>query len=79
MESAFTNIRKQMADQTTLAYLDDNRQYLAGMDASGYGLGVWIGQKRDDGNLRFTAFASRSLSKPEKNYGATKRELLTVV
>ena len=47
-------------------------------DGSGTGLGAVLSQVQR-GKERVVMFASRSLSKPERNYCVTRRELLAVV
>jgi len=47
-------------------------------DASDHGVGALLSQLRD-GMERFIAFASRTLSKSEKNYCVASRELLAIV
>ena len=48
------------------------------IDASERGLGSVLYQKQVDGTFRVIAYASRSLSKTEKNYNAHKLEFLAL-
>ena len=48
-------------------------------DASIRGLGAVLSQKQADGLLHPVAYAGRSLSGPEANYGITELETLAVV
>ena len=48
-------------------------------DASIQGLGAILSQSKEDGKLHPLAYASRSLSNPERNYSVTKLETLGVV
>lgn len=47
-------------------------------DASNEGLGAVLSQKQD-GEIRVLAYASRSLTQPERRYNTTRKELLAVV
>lgn len=48
-------------------------------DASDVGIGAVLSQKQTDGSERVIAYASRVLSKPERRYCVTRRELLAAV
>ena len=62
-----------------LAFPDFDRNFVLETDASILGLGAILSQIQEDGNLHPLAYASRSLSKSEKNYSATDLETLAVV
>ena len=47
-------------------------------DASELGLGAVLYQKHDDGTDHITAYASRTLSRSERNYNAYKLEFLVL-
>ena len=61
-----------------LAYADYKKPFRLNTDASEKGLGVILYQTQDDGRQRVITYASRSLSKTEKNYDAHKLEFLAV-
>ncbi|KRZ03458.1 Transposon Ty3-G Gag-Pol polyprotein [Trichinella pseudospiralis] len=61
-----------------LAYPDFRRRFLVDVDASGDGLGAVLSQK-DSSKERVVAYASRSLTKPERRYCVTRREMLGLV
>ena len=48
-------------------------------DASGQGLGTVLEQEQDDKTFHSVAYASRTLSKAEANYGITDLEALSLV
>jgi hypothetical protein len=52
--------------------------FFVGPDSSQYGVGGALYQ-RIDGRIRFIAFASKALNKHQRNYPATKRELLALL
>eukprot|EP00731_Ephydatia_muelleri_P033790 Em0038g9a len=68
---------------TCLVYLDDiiifsSLPFVLDTDASGDGLGAVLAQNVD-GVERVVAYASRALSRTEKKYCATRREMLALV
>jgi len=62
-----------------LAFPDFDRNFVLETDASILGLGAILSQTQEQGKLHPLAYASRSLSKSEKNYSATDLETLAVV
>ena len=61
-----------------LAYADYKKSFRLNMDASELGLGSVLYQQQEDGTFCVIAYASRSLSKTEKNYSAHKLEFLAL-
>ena len=92
---AFTKIKKALALHLPLAYPDFSRPFYLATDASTVGLGGVLFQKESDiagqvsrtdendistmRNVRFISFMSRSLSKAERHYSATKLELVAII
>jgi len=56
----------------------DAGKFYLDSDASDLGLGAVLSQDQNGAEV-VTAYASRTLSRPESNYDVTKRELLAVV
>ena len=78
-ETAFDYLKSCLITAPVLAYPDFNRNFVLETDASIVGLGAILSQIQEDMKLHPLAYASRSLSKSEKNYSATDLETLAVV
>lgn len=77
-EQAFASLAQAIA-QTARLYLPDlNRPFVLQTDASDYGLGAVLLQPHD-GECRPVAFASRTLTPPERNYTVTEKECLAIM
>ena len=61
-----------------MGYPNDTDPYTLTTDASLFGIGAIIFQKQQWGE-RVIAYASKTLSKSQRNYSATKRELFAIV
>merc|ERR1711893_457632 len=61
-----------------LAYPDPSAEFILDTDASGYGIGAVLAQVQG-GKERVIAYGSKSLTKEERRYCVTRRELLAVV
>ena len=61
-----------------LAYADYKKPFKVYTDASEKGLGAVLAQRQEDGSEPAIAFASRTLSKAEKQYDAHKLEFLAL-
>ena len=77
-ESAFTQLKQQLTTTPMLAFPDFSRAFILDVDASGEGLGAILSQNID-GREYVIAYASRTLSKAERQYCATSRELLALI
>jgi len=77
-KAAFENLKERLTSAPVLAMPADDGQYLLDTDASDLGLGAVLSQIQD-GEERVIAYASRTLSKSEKNYETTRKELLAVI
>ena len=74
-QTAFEELKKACCDTPILGFADYSKPFVLHTDASGDGLGAVLSQEQD-GLSRVVAYASRSLSKSEKNYPAHKLEFL---
>ena len=75
-QHAFDKLRACLVSSHVLSYPDYSRRFVLGTDASDTGIGAVLSQVKDDGSEVVTAYASRSLSRPERRYCVTRKELL---
>ena len=76
-EAIFHELKKILSSPPILAYPDFSIPFELHTDASAKGLGAVLYQQRDQ-QKRVIAYASRSLTKAEKNYSAFKLEFLAL-
>jgi hypothetical protein len=74
LEQAFCNLKKMVSEETLLTYPDWTEPFTVHTDASDYQLGAVISQRNKP-----IAFFSRRLSKAQRNYTTTEKELLSIV
>ena len=72
-------LKLKLISASVLAYPDFGKPFVLETDASIQGLGAVLSQVQEDGRPHPIAYASRSLSPSEKNYGITDLETLAVV
>ena len=77
-ESAVEQLKQTLQKATILGYPNDTDSYTLTTDASLFGIGAIISQRQQWGE-RIIAYASKTLSKSQQNYSATKRELFATV
>ena len=77
-QKAFECLKEKLVQAPILTYPNFNKQFLVACDASDVGVGAVLLQKGDK-RLMPISFASRVLSRAERNYSVTERELLAVV
>ena len=78
-QQSFDSLKQLLSEPPVLAYPDFARPFTLHTDASGKGLGAVLEQEGEEGKNHPVAYASRTLSKHEKNYGITDLEALGVV
>ena len=76
--SSFQKLKIALISSPVLAHFDVTANIEVHTDASGFGLGACLIQKRD-GKERPLAYASRALTGPESRYSVTEQECLAVV
>ena len=77
-QQAFQKLKIALTSAPVLAYPNFHESFLLDTDASGVGIGAVLSQVID-GEEQPVAYGSRMLSRAEKKYSVTRRELLAVV
>ena len=77
-QDAFDKLKTALISAPILGYANFQKPFILHTDSSLDGLGAVLYQKDDSGNPRVIAYASRGLTKPEKNYPAHKLEFLAL-
>ena len=78
-QAAFEELRHRLTTSPVLAYPDFEKSFILDTDASDVGIGAVLSQVSHNGQENVIAYASRLLSKTERRYCVTRRELLAVV
>ena len=68
---AFNALKTQLISALILAFPDWSKPFVLDTDASETGIGAVLSQLREDGSEIVVAYASRVLSKQERNYCVT--------
>ena len=76
-EKAFKTLKEILTSPEIMAYPRDDEEFILDTDASGEAIGAVLSQIQD-GRERVISYGSRALSKAEKNYCITDKELLAV-
>ena len=77
-KQAFHRLKEACTRTPVLAYANYKKPFRLNTDASELGLGSVLYQQQEHDTFRVIAYASRSLSKTEKNYSAHKLEFLAL-
>lgn len=77
-QEAFEKLKQKMISTPILSFPNETGEFILDTDASNHGIGAVLSQLQD-GNEKVIAYFSRVLSKTEKNYCVTRRELLAIV
>ncbi len=75
-EQAYDTLKAALVNAPILTHPDFTKPFIVDSDACQYALGAVISQVGDDGLERPIAYASRTMSKSERNYPTNKREAL---
>ena len=77
-QNAFQALKEALCTAPVLGYPRPGEKFIVDTDASNVGIGGVLSQVQD-GSERVIAYFSKTLSKAERNYCVTRRELLAVV
>ena len=77
-QNAFNILKEKLLVEPLLKFPDYSKDFIISTDASGVGLGCCLSQLDDKGKEKPLSFASRMLSKAERNYSTIEREALAV-
>ena len=75
---SFAQLKEHLTSSPILAYPDEKSVFILDTDASDAAIGSVLSQAQDN-TERVIAYASRTLSKAERKYCVTRKELLAVV
>jgi hypothetical protein len=75
---SFCSLQHSLISAPILAYPNPVSRYILDTDASDFGIGAVLSQVQD-GQERVIAYASKSLSRSERRYCVTRKELLAIV
>ena len=75
---AFETLKKKLTNAPIMSTPNFKEPFILELDACEYGLGAVLAQEYDKRKF-VIAYASRTLSPPERNYSATEREALAIV
>ncbi|XP_029947498.1 uncharacterized protein K02A2.6-like [Salarias fasciatus] len=78
-EVAFNTAKSALTDKTVLTHFDASLPLQLACDASPYGVGAVVSHITPTGEEKPIAFASRTLSKAEKNYPQIEKEALSII
>jgi RNase H-like domain found in reverse transcriptase len=77
-ETAFRTLKEHLIATSILASPKDEKEYILDTNASLFDLGAVL-QQRKKGEIRVNAYTSGTLSRAERNYSTTRRELLAAI
>lgn len=78
-QNAFNTMKKDIVSDTVLVHFDPKLPIVLTCDASKHGIGAVLAHVMPDGIQRPVAFASRTLSSAELNYGVIHKEALAII
>ena len=78
-DRAFKKLKEVLCSAPILVFPREGAEFILDTDASGESVGAVLSQKSEEGDEKVIAYYSKVLSKRERQYCVTRRELLAVV
>lgn len=78
-QTSFDELKRKLVTAPILVFPDFSRPFILDTDASDFGMGAVLSQEHEDRSEHVIAYASKTLSKAERKYCVTRKELLAVV
>ena len=78
-DAAFKALKMAFSEIVTLPHPDFKKTFTVDSDASDNGIGGVLSQKNEQNREQPVVYFSRSLSKPDRRYAVTRKEMLAVV
>ncbi len=78
-KKAFRRIKEELQSPNLLVHYDPGKPLVLACDASPYGVGAVLAHRMENGEERPVSYASRTLSKAERNYAQLDKEALGLV
>ena len=76
---AFIKVKELLTSAPVLHFRQFHKSFIIHVDASDCGVGAFLAQKEDSGELAIVAYFSKRFTSSQQHYSATRKECLAVV